>query len=338
MPAVQPGPGNGNYDIYPSFNIGEGKIFRGFKSLATQAADSNLVIIDGFEGIFFEDIKNELDPILRNDHNIEALWISTSDLLKPEGEINSMISPFLGGDDPLFGKRSDLTLKEFFDPEKLKVHIRNGKALHYIIYGIGAALFSENGLVVYFDLPKNELQFRARAGTVTNLGASSSFNLQEMYKRFYFVDWVVLNRHKQEILERIDILTDGQRNNDITWISGDDFRNSLKEMSRVPVRVRPWFEPGTWGGTWIKDNIAGLNKDVANYAWSFELITPENGFILESSGLLVEFSFDFLMYSEAKNILGKSHKRFGTVFPIRFDFLDTFDGGNLSIQCHPRPE
>jgi mannose-6-phosphate isomerase class I len=149
---------------------------------------------------------------------------------------------------------------------------------------------------------------------------------------------VILNKHKLDILERIDILADTQRSDDITWLRGDDFRSSLKEMSRTAFRARPWFEPGTWGGSWIKDKLQGVNMDVPNYAWSFELITPENGIILESSSVMAEFSFDFLMYREAENILGDCYKRFGTDFPIRFDFLDTFDGGNLSIQCHPRPD
>jgi len=46
-----------------------------------------------------------------------------------------------------------------------------------------------------------------------------------------------------------------------------------------------------------------------------------------------------LVFYQTDNLLGpKVHARFGDEFPIRFDFLDTMGGGNLSLQVHPLTE
>jgi len=329
--------GSGGYDIYPSFIIPDNKIFEGYESLADEICRYKTVIVDGYAGVCFNCFRNCIDALLKSkSYSVE--WTDVSSFLKHPDAILSLKRPFLGGDDPLFGTRCTLDLEDFYDTDALKnITLRRDSDINIII-GPGSYLSGLEGLLVYIDLPKNEIQYRARAGTICNFGDSRLRDPGEMYKCFYFIDWIILNRHKQKILSSVGLFVDGQRPEIPTWITGNDLRTSLTLISCNPFRARPWFEPGPWGGTWIKDNVPLLSKDVENYAWSFELISPENGLILESSKILLEMSFDCLMYYAAEAVLGDCFSRFHYEFPIRFDFLDTFNGGNLSLQCHPGPE
>jgi mannose-6-phosphate isomerase class I len=337
LPVSKPVLTEGKYDIYPSLKINDNQIFAGFETLAEKIQNSGKVTIDGYGGVRFDLFRIGLDIIFRK-NGYKASWINTIDFIKPEEQILEMTSPFLGGDDPLFGKKTSLSLGDFFIPGKLKSASPCPDTHINILIGTGAALAGWEGLLIYIDIPKNEIQFRSRAGSVSNLGYRFSSDPKKMYKSFYFVDWVVLNRHKEKVIPSVDVFVDGQRPEMPVWMEGTTLRESLKIMSCNVFRTRPWFEPGVWGGTWIKKHIPGLNKNVPNYAWSFELITPENGLLIESSSMLCEVSFDCLMYLHAEAILGDHSREYGTIFPIRFDFLDTFEGGNLSLQCHPRPQ
>jgi len=325
------------YNCYPVFPLGDGLIHEGFASLAKHLLSKKTVVIDGYHGVFFEDFRKRMDGYFR-DSGLNVSWQDISQAMLPSTETSRLIEPFLGGDDPLFGTRCTLSFSDLFDGGKLSRMQPDPMADLNILYGPGASLSSWEGYRLYVDLPKNEIQYRARAGRISNLGAVSPAAPKTMYKRFYFVDWILLNRHKDFISSDVDVVVDGQKPDGITWIYGDCFRKALNSLSRNVFRVRPWFEPGAWGGTWFKDHIPGMKKDVPNYAWSFEMIVPENGIILESSGNKLEVSFDWLMFREASSVLGDCHSRFGKEFPIRFDFLDTFDGGNLSVQCHPQEE
>ncbi len=323
-----------DYDVYPSFHLEQGKINEGFEGLVDYIIQQKTVIIEGYAGIFWEQIKEEIRQALPQNTKIHIQ--ETKDWFLPEERIAPLLQPYLGAEDSVWGTRCDKKLMDLFDKKKIRECQQDSHADLNIIVGPGAAFSGWEAPIIYLDLPKNELQYRMRAERVTNLGSNKTAPPTQMYKRFFFVDWVLLNQHKKELLDKIEIIVDSQRPDTVTWMYFKDAQRAFRTMSENVFRVRPWFEPGAWGGKWLKRNLKGLNREEVNYAWSFELITPENGVLLESNGLLLEISFDFMMYANNAHILGRENAvKFGDDFPIRFDFLDTVKGGNLSIQCHP---
>ena len=322
------------YNIYPVTGLGAGKIFHGYGTLADYIQSKKTVVIDGYVGVFWERMEAELQLCFDN-LGLSVNWLRTAEFFKSSDEISRLTKPFLGANDSVWGTKTSLSLAELFSDDLKKASIDNAFDINILI-GPGAALSNWDAAVIYTDLPKNELQFRMSAGSITNLGLDKPDEGFKMYKHFYFIDWVMLNEHKKNLLDSIDVMVDGQWPATINWAYQKDIAAGLDVLSKSVLRVRPWFAPGAWGGQWMKKHIKNLNTDVVNLAWSFELIVPENGIVFESDGFLLEVSFDMLMFSRNKNVLGKFAERFGDEFPIRFDFLDTIQGGNLSIQCHPR--
>lgn len=336
MPAkVQLNGGNLNgYNLFPYFSLGAKKIHGGYETLADWIIANKSVKIDGYVGVDWAGIKAQLAAVFTK-KGLHVNWIFMHDYFLPENQLNELIKPFLGEEGSVWGRVTSLELGQFYKPESLAdIQSDSGYDLN-IVYGTGSSLVQEDLSVIYIDLPKNELLLRMRAGSASNLGSTEVTDNISTYKRFYFVDWVVLNKHKAELLDKISVYADSQWLDTINWIESTDLREGLQRMSKTVFRPRPWFDSGVWGGQWMKDKFAELSDDEENYAWSFEIIAPENGIVLESDGYLLEISFDVLMAAQAAKVLGSDHARFGNYFPIRFDFLDTFNGGNLSIQCHP---
>jgi mannose-6-phosphate isomerase class I len=73
-----------------------------------------------------------------------------------------------------------------------------------------------------------------------------------------------------------------------------------------------------------------------NYAWCFDCVPEENAVTLAFGERRFQMPAILLVHEHPLALLGDSvYRRFGAEFPIRFDLLDTVEGGNLSLQVHP---
>ncbi len=114
LPVCKPETGKNQYDIYPTHDLGADKIFCDYTSLARRLAGQKQVVVDGYVGVRFDLFRQELNRALTQ-LGIRPVWWSVDAALRPQEEIERLVAPYLGGDDPIFGFRTPLRLEEFFD-------------------------------------------------------------------------------------------------------------------------------------------------------------------------------------------------------------------------------
>lgn len=288
--------------------------------------------VDFYAGVREEEVAGELELLS------PTLFINTRNLMKPQDEIKAMTERFMT-DDVLFGYVTNLTLNDYFDAEKLEqarkqVADATGRV---IIVGSGAAMVAPaEATVVYVDMARWEIQQRFRVHEVKALGVDNREDAVSLqYKRGYFNDWRILDRYKESLFGRVDFWLDTHIANEPRLIDKETFFKGIEETVKTPFRVVPFFDPAPWGGQWMKE-VCGLNPEKENYGWCFDCVPEENSLYFEVNGVRFELPSVDLVLLKSRELLGEPvEARFGKDFPIRFDFLDTVGGGNLSVQVHP---
>lgn len=331
-----------NFDKFPKIKVPttEKQAWQGWPAISEQLQTLTgplTFACETYHGIDHEEVLSELSKSLE-----PKLTIDTRELLKTENEILEMTEKDIT-DDPVFGRLTHLKLIDFFDPEKIaKAQSQlNDCQERTLIFGPGATLLSEDyDCLLYADMPRWEIQQRMRKGPVDYLGVrdDSSLSFTKRYKRGYFVDWRVLDRHKTLLIDQWDYVLDTVKKDNPVMITAEAFRAGLKQAANQPFRVVPFFDPGPWGGQWMKE-VCDLDRSVKNFAWCFDCVPEENSLLFEVESSVFETPSINLVLHHPKELLGNDiFGRFGAEFPIRFDFLDTVKGGNLSLQVHPTTE
>lgn len=331
-----------NYEKNPFILVKEtnSDTFQGYEKIKEEINKSNknikIVTIDYYHGV---DEKEVFDNLISKLNFSKAYDISK--IRKTEDEILNLIERSMT-DDRVFGVLSNhLNIEEFFQTgklEEIRKDIENSKEKKILVYGVGASLIKSD-LIIYFDMARWEIQKRFRENSLDNWGAQN-FNedILRKYKRAFFIEWRVLDNHKKKLFDKIDYLVDTNKKNNPKMVTGTLFREGLNHAITTPFRLVPFFDPGVWGGQWMKE-VCDLDRTKENYAWCFDCVPEENSLNLKYGDTVVEIPSIDLVFYKAKELLGeKVHARFGTEFPIRFDFLDTMGGQHLSLQVHPITE
>lgn len=329
-----------NYDKFPAVSVphSAGQAAAGWRAvqerLQAACAAKSVLIVETYPGVIDSDVL----PHLRTTFP-QATFLNAADALLAPAAVDALVAADVT-EDPVFGRLSLITLEQFFDPAKLAaLRAKVSQSGLTVLYGVGAAVVhppTSNDVVVYADMARWELQLRQRNKLIGNLGAENlNAGNWYKYKRAFFVDWRAADRLKRQIFSRIDLFLDTHDRSTPKLATAAAVRSGLSHSVTRPFRVVPFFDPGVWGGQWMKE-VCDLDRSAVNYAWCFDCVPEENSLLLNIGDVRLELPSINLVFEHASKLMGDAvYSRFGNEFPIRFDFLDTFAGGNLSLQVHP---
>lgn len=320
-------------------------------------ANGDTVVWQGYSAVLEEWLRHlpqegkrvlvlETYPAVRQEEILAALQLLDEPLLIIRAEtatleqeqLKLLYAPYLT-DDRVFGRMAPFTLEQCYDIAKLtdlRAQVNACSEGLVVVIGFGASLVTEGDIRVYADLARWEIQQRYRSQEFGNWQLNNADEeILRKYKCGFFVEWRMADRLKQQVLPRADYYLDTHMAGQPRMVTGAALMEGLRQTATQPFRLVPYFDPGVWGGTWLAEQME-LPPKAHPYAWGFDGVPEENSLFFAYGGVRIELPAINLVLFEPVALLGEAvYARFGAEFPIRFDFLDTIGGQNLSLQVHP---
>ena len=308
--------------------------------------------LDGYPTAPFSTIENLLAQYC-SQNDIPVSILRTESLYRPAGELDVLIRekclPEDRVKDPvlLYGKLFDGGYEDLFDPAKLadaQARLREFKACGeglFLLIGAGSlcpALRALCDQTAFADVTPMKTMLNLKNGCYKNIGSDKALTFKRMARRCYYVDFEVASAVRGELMRTggVDWYIEANDPQSLKLLSGELVRQLFDRALEYPLRCKPVYLEGVWGGYYIQ-RLRGLPKEMKNCAWVFDFIPMEVSLVLEADGKKFEFPFYTLVQSRAERLMGqRSVEAFGRYFPVRFNYDDTWHAnGNMSIQCHP---
>lgn len=304
-----------------------------------------LVVLDGIATARF-------DELARTAEGATAGWrvVDVTSLYRSAEELRSVFSPYLPTDrdlDPelVFGKLFDQAYDAILDTGKVAAFLSGlaSSPAPTLLFGLGSAsddLRSAARAVLFADVTPKDAALRVFEG-YRCLGGDPGDALEHVVRQAFFIDLELSTRHRERLARTgaIDgyVLDSSRGFQTMEWAA---LIPALAELAAGPLRAKPVYVEGVWGGQFVKERRGVPDELVDKVAWAFELIPTEASVIVRTGEADLDVPFMTVMDAVGRSLVGDVlYQRFDGRFPARFNYDDTWhSNGNLSIQVHPSDE
>jgi hypothetical protein len=314
------------YDLEPRYPVIDGAVEYGYAPLVRALTDrAHVVAIDGPAAAPWERFIPRLVEALRS-HGAGVRTIDARDHVAAWPEIERRTDAAVLREDPVFATIHDAPVSSLFE----RFPDGGPEGVLCLIFGPGSALFRHD-VLWYADLPKRLGLDAIEAGHARNLGQPTGGRGD--VRRLLFIDWPMEDRHRRELADRWELYIDLGDPDEPRTLGARALSASIKQLVAGPFRTRPRFLAEPWGGRWLSETLGAPGGP--RLGLGYELIAPEAGVLL-GTDRPIEVPLDLVVAREPMALLGTGAAAAGPAFPVRFDYLDTVGGGDLSVHCHPR--